>query len=117
MAEGFGRRASGQGERNCAKDIGVAEVNRRLGNKPQERTMHRRIGRSTNQCRAGQQNVNSRCNNCLDRSIVLACVRRINYDNDEDIKQNKVSGSSAKDLLRVREFDGSPKVRRECCRN
>ena len=39
MAERFGRRASGQGERNCAKDIGVAEVNRRLGNKPQERTM------------------------------------------------------------------------------
>ena len=30
MAEGFGRRASGQGERNCAKDIGVAEVNRRF---------------------------------------------------------------------------------------
>ena len=36
MAECFERRASGQGERNCAKDIGVAEVNRRLGNKPQE---------------------------------------------------------------------------------
>ena len=43
-AEGFERQASGQGERNCAKDIGVAEVNRRLGNKLQERTMHRRIG-------------------------------------------------------------------------
>ena len=38
MAEGFGRRASGQ-EQNCAKDIGVTEVNHRLGNKPQERTM------------------------------------------------------------------------------
>ena len=38
MAESFGRWALGQ-ERNCAKDIGVAEVNRRLGNKPQERTM------------------------------------------------------------------------------
>ena len=38
---------------------------------------------------------------------------RINYDNDEDIKRNKVSESSAKDLLRVREFDGSPKVRWE----
>ena len=37
--ECFGRWASGQGERNCTKDIGVAEVNRRLGNKPQERTM------------------------------------------------------------------------------
>jgi len=49
MAECFGRRASGQGEQNCAKDIGVAEVNRRLGNKPQERTMRRRIGRSANQ--------------------------------------------------------------------
>ena len=33
MAEGFGRRASGQ-EQNCAKDIGVTEVNCRLGNKP-----------------------------------------------------------------------------------
>ena len=29
MVERFGRWASGQGERNCAKDIGVAE-----GNKP-----------------------------------------------------------------------------------
>ena len=48
MAEGFGRRASGQ-ERNCAKDIGVAKVNRRLGNKPQERMMRQRIGRSANQ--------------------------------------------------------------------
>ena len=38
---------------------------------------------------------------------------RINYDNDEDIKRNKVSESSAKDLLRVREFDGSLKVRWE----
>ena len=38
-AEGFGRWASGQGERNYAKDIGVAEVNRRVGNKPQERMM------------------------------------------------------------------------------
>ena len=38
IEEGFGRRASGQ-ERNCAKDIGVAEVNHQLGNKPQERTM------------------------------------------------------------------------------
>ena len=38
---------------------------------------------------------------------------RINYDNDEDIKRNKVSESSAKDLLRVREFDGSPKIRWE----
>ena len=116
MAEGFGRRASGQ-ERNCTKDIGVAEVNRRLGKKPQERTMHRRIGWSANQWRAGQQNVNSLDNNCLDRSRVFACVCRINYDHDEDIKQNKVSESSTKDSLRVREFDGSPKVRRECCRN
>ena len=46
---------------------------------------------------------------------VLFC--RINYDNDEDIKQNKVSESSTKDSLGVREFDGSPKVRREYCRN
>ena len=38
---------------------------------------------------------------------------RINYDNNEDIKRNKVSESSAKDLLRVREFDGSPKIRWE----
>ena len=53
--------------------------------------------------------------NCLDRSFVLLC--RINYDNDEDIKRNKVLESSAKDLLRVREFDGSLKVRRECCWN
>ena len=39
MAEGFGRQASGQGERNCTKNIGVVEVNHRLGNKLQERTM------------------------------------------------------------------------------
>ena len=56
--------------------------------------------------------------NCLGLIVsikVLFC--RINYDNDEDIKQNKVSESSAKDSLRFREFDGSPKVRRECYRN
>ena len=56
--------------------------------------------------------------NCLGLIVsieVLLC--RINYDNDEDIKRNKVLESSAKDLLRVREFDRSPKVRRECYRN
>ena len=42
---------------------------------------------------------------------------RINYDNDEDIKRNKVSESSAKDSLRVREFDGSPNNRRRFCGN
>ncbi|CAL9133321.1 unnamed protein product, partial [Musa textilis] len=45
----FVRRASGQEVRSCAMDIEVAEVNRRLGNKPLERAMCRRIGRSANQ--------------------------------------------------------------------
>ena len=40
---------------------------------------------------------------------MFACVCRINYDNDKDIKQNKVPESSAKDSLGVREFDGSPR--------
>ena len=104
MAEGFGRRASGQGERNCAKDIGVAEVNRRLGNKPQERTMHRRIGWSANQWRAGQQNVNLRYNNCLDRSRVFACVCRINYDNQKTQSEN--TGVKFDGRLRVRRIVG-----------
>ena len=58
--------------------------------------------------------------NCLGLIVsieVLFQLCRINYDNDEDIKRNKVSESSMKDLLQVREFDGSPKIRRECCRN
>ena len=58
--------------------------------------------------------------NCLGLIVsieVLFLLCRINYDNDEDIKRNKVSESSAKDLLQVREFDGSPKVHRECYRN
>ena len=42
---------------------------------------------------------------------------RINYDNDEDIKRNKVPESSAKDSLGVREFDGSSDSRRRFCGN
>ena len=40
----LGHRAKKSGY--CAKDIGVAESTSRLGNKPQERTMRRRIGRN-----------------------------------------------------------------------
>ena len=39
---GLGHRAKKSGY--CAKDIGVAESTGRLGNRPQERTMRRRIG-------------------------------------------------------------------------
>ena len=49
----YRQRASGRGlghrakkSRYCAKDIGVAESTGRLGNRLQERTMRRRIGRS-----------------------------------------------------------------------
>ena len=41
---GLGHRAKKSGY--CAKDIGVAESTGRLGNRLQERMMHRRIGRS-----------------------------------------------------------------------
>ena len=41
---GLGHRAKKSGY--CAKDIGVAESTGRLGNRLQERTMRRRIGRS-----------------------------------------------------------------------
>ena len=41
---GLGHRAKKSGY--YAKDIGVAESTGRLGNKPQEKTMRRRIGRS-----------------------------------------------------------------------
>ena len=41
---GLGHRAKKSGY--CAKDIGVAETIGQLGNRPQERTMRRRIGRS-----------------------------------------------------------------------
>ena len=39
---GLGHRAKKSGY--CAKDIGVAESTGQLGNRPQERTMRRRIG-------------------------------------------------------------------------
>ncbi|CAL9106655.1 unnamed protein product, partial [Musa textilis] len=44
-------RTSGIGPRRacCAMDIEVVEVNRRLSNKPLERVMCRRIGRSADQ--------------------------------------------------------------------
>ncbi|CAL9113137.1 unnamed protein product [Musa textilis] len=48
-AGGFVRRASDQEVRSYTMDIGVAEVNHRLGNKPLERVMCRRIGRSADQ--------------------------------------------------------------------
>ena len=41
---GLGHRAKKSGY--CAKDIGVAESTGRLGNRPQKRTMRRRIRRS-----------------------------------------------------------------------
>ena len=41
---GFEHRAKKSGY--CAKDIGVVESTDQLGNRPQERTMRRRIGRS-----------------------------------------------------------------------
>ena len=41
---GLGHRA--KKSRYCAKDIGVAESTGRLGNRPQERTIRRIIGRS-----------------------------------------------------------------------
>ena len=43
-SRGLGHRA--KKSRYCAKDIGVAESIDRLGNRPQERTMRRIIGRS-----------------------------------------------------------------------
>ena len=42
----YQQKASGRGLGHCAKDIGVAESTGRLGNRPQERTMCGRIGRS-----------------------------------------------------------------------
>ena len=44
LGHGFVHRTKKSGA--CTKDIGVAESTGRLGNRPQERTMRRRIGRS-----------------------------------------------------------------------
>ncbi|URE07053.1 hypothetical protein MUK42_10963 [Musa troglodytarum] len=53
----------------------------------------------------------------LQLHILFLMSIMINYDDDEDVKRNKVSEDKWDGSLGVREFDGSPKIRWEYCWN